>query len=90
MGIVGPQIYQPKFGPTYRVSFSTSIGLLSCTVISVAVTWWFVVRGDKQRALVDEPAEVVDKTEPCSGGSDADVDGSVGAVRKEVTVNEKI
>ncbi|KAF4338259.1 high-affinity nicotinic acid transporter [Fusarium beomiforme] len=51
MGIVGPQIYQAKFGPTYRVSFSTSIGLLVCTVISVLTTWFFVKRGDKKRAF---------------------------------------
>ncbi|KAH8174427.1 major facilitator superfamily protein [Sarocladium implicatum] len=53
MGIVGPQIYQPKFGPTYRVSFSTSIGLLACTVLSVLTTWFFVRRGDKKRAIQD-------------------------------------
>ncbi|KAH7305314.1 high-affinity nicotinic acid transporter [Stachybotrys elegans] len=50
MGIVGPQIYQSKFGPTYRVSFSTSIGLLCGTVISLLVTWYLVVKGDKFRA----------------------------------------
>ena len=47
MGIVGPQIYQLKFGPTYRVSFATSIGLLSGTVAAVATTWFFVVKGDR-------------------------------------------
>ena len=50
MGIVGPQIYQPKFGPTYRVSYSTSIGLLSLNVVSVLTAWWTVVRSDRARA----------------------------------------
>ncbi|KEZ45632.1 hypothetical protein SAPIO_CDS1990 [Scedosporium apiospermum] len=58
MGIVGPQIYQPKFGPTYRVSFSASIGILSATVLSVASAWFFVARGDnKARAQADSALE---------------------------------
>ncbi|KAL0936206.1 high-affinity nicotinic acid transporter [Colletotrichum truncatum] len=48
MGIVGPQIYQPKFGPTYRVSYSCSIGLLCGTLLSVSSAWYFVARQDKQ------------------------------------------
>jgi hypothetical protein len=58
MGIVGPQIYQPKFGPTYRVSFATSIALLSCTIISVATSWYFVVKGDRLRAQQEGEARV--------------------------------
>lgn len=45
----GPQVYQSKFGPTYRVSYATSIGLLSVTVINILITWFIVNRRDKQR-----------------------------------------
>jgi len=38
MGIVGPQIYQPKFGPTYRVSFVYSTALLAMCVGAVSTT----------------------------------------------------
>ncbi|KAH7196419.1 high-affinity nicotinic acid transporter [Fusarium flagelliforme] len=65
MGIVGPQIYQSKFGPTYRVSFSTSIGLLVGTVISVIATWFFVRRGDKKQTL-DETSTQSDVREKAS------------------------
>lgn len=44
MGIVGPQIYNLKFGPTYRVSYTASVGLLCGTVVAVVVTWWTVAR----------------------------------------------
>ncbi|KAF2015255.1 MFS general substrate transporter [Aaosphaeria arxii CBS 175.79] len=50
MGIVGPQIYQPKFGPTYRVSYICSIALLSTCLCAVCTSWYFVARDDKQRA----------------------------------------
>ncbi|KAM5354736.1 hypothetical protein ACJ41O_001383 [Fusarium nematophilum] len=49
MGIVGPQIYQPKFGSTYRISYGTSIGLVSCTVVAVSTSWYFVVQGDRKK-----------------------------------------
>ncbi|PKS06146.1 hypothetical protein jhhlp_007463 [Lomentospora prolificans] len=48
MGIVGPQIYQSKFGPTYRVSYSASIGILSATVLSVATAWFLVAKQDRK------------------------------------------
>ncbi|KAF2751438.1 MFS general substrate transporter [Sporormia fimetaria CBS 119925] len=54
MGIVGPQIYQPKFGPTYRVSFICSICLLSATLGAVLTSWFFVARGDKKRAIEED------------------------------------
>ena len=56
MGIVGPQIYQAKFGPSYRVSYSASIGILCSTVLSVLAAWFFVVREDRKRldAMVGE------------------------------------
>lgn len=48
MGIVGPQIYNLKFGPTYRVSYSVSIGVLCATVVSILVTWYAVARADRR------------------------------------------
>lgn len=44
----GPQIYQTKFGPSYRVSYSTSIGLLAVTVVTLCLTWVLVSRSDKR------------------------------------------
>ncbi|UQC86421.1 high-affinity nicotinic acid transporter [Colletotrichum lupini] len=48
MGIVGPQIYQSRFGPTYRVSYSCSIGLLCGTLLAVSAAWFFVSRQDRK------------------------------------------
>ena len=72
MGIVGPQIYQPKFGPTYRVSYSASIGILCATVLSVIAAWLFVVREDRKRA---------DSASTESGASDTEA----GVEKKEDT-----
>jgi hypothetical protein len=55
MGIVGPQIYQAKFGPTYRVSYICSIALLSTCLGAVLTSWFFVARDD--RAVVEEEIE---------------------------------
>jgi nitrate/nitrite transporter NarK len=41
MGIVGPQVYQSKFGPTYRISYICSIALL-ITCIGAVITSWFL------------------------------------------------
>ncbi|KAJ4360923.1 uncharacterized protein N0V89_001492 [Didymosphaeria variabile] len=56
MGIVGPQIYQAKFGPTYRVSYICSIGLLCACLAAICTSWYFVRRGD--RKAVDSEEEV--------------------------------
>jgi hypothetical protein len=56
MGIVGPQIYQPKFGPTYRVSYICSIALLSTCLGAVLTSWFFVAKDDKERAKEAEGA----------------------------------
>lgn len=77
MGIVGPQIYQPKFGPTYRVSYSASIGILCATVLSVIAAWFFVVREDRKRAHSDS-------TE--SGGSDTEAGAEKKTDAGSVTV----
>lgn len=47
MGIVGPQVYQSRFGPEYRISYATSIGLLVGAVGMIGVTWWLVRRKGK-------------------------------------------
>ncbi|PSS21951.1 hypothetical protein M430DRAFT_136699 [Amorphotheca resinae ATCC 22711] len=46
MGIVGPQIYQSKFGPTYRVSYGCSVGLLVGCILMIISTWYLVWRRD--------------------------------------------
>lgn len=46
----GPQVYQTKFGPSYRVSYCTSIGLLTVTVIMILVTWFLVSKKDQRIA----------------------------------------
>lgn len=53
MGIVGPQIYQAKFGPTYRVSYICSIALLSTCLGAVLTSWFFVAKDDKRREKED-------------------------------------
>lgn len=50
----GPQIYQPKFGPTYRVSYCCSIALLSCTLVSLCTAWYFVRKADLALAREEE------------------------------------
>jgi hypothetical protein len=47
MGIVGPQIYQPKFGPSYHVSYICSIALLTTCLGAVLTSWFFVAKADK-------------------------------------------
>jgi len=54
MGIVGPQVYQARFGPEYRVSYATSIGLLVGAVAMIAVTWWLVSRKRKSEEASEE------------------------------------
>ena len=53
-GIVGPQVYQSKYGPTYKVSFAASIGLLVGAIASISVTWWLVAKADRRRAAEKE------------------------------------
>ena len=54
MGIVGPQVYQSRFGPEYRVSYATSIGLLVGAVAMIAATWWLVSRKRKSEEGAEE------------------------------------
>ena len=53
-GIVGPQVYQPKFGPDYKVSFCCSIGLLVGAIASISVTWFLVAKRDRAKGIAAE------------------------------------
>jgi hypothetical protein len=35
-------VYQTRFGPEYRISYATSIGLLVGVVVMIAATWWLI------------------------------------------------
>lgn len=47
MGIIGPQVYQSRFGPEYQVSYATSIGLLGGALGGIGGTWWILARRGK-------------------------------------------
>jgi hypothetical protein len=47
-GIVGPQVYQSRFGPQYRVSYSVSIAMLAGAVAMMALSWFCVARRDRR------------------------------------------
>ncbi|WQF84623.1 Putative major facilitator superfamily, MFS transporter superfamily [Colletotrichum destructivum] len=73
MGIVGPQIYQPKFGPTYRVSYSCSIGLLCGTLLAVSSAWFLVARQDRAEGVRGSG----------TGGSDTETGVNIGEEGRE-------
>ncbi|CAK4029530.1 high-affinity nicotinic acid transporter [Lecanosticta acicola] len=47
-GILGPRVYESKYGPTYRVSFAASIGLLVGAIVAIAASWFLVRRQDRK------------------------------------------
>ena len=47
-GMVGPQVYQARFGPTYRTSYIVSIGLLAGAIAAIATTWLIIRKRDQQ------------------------------------------
>ncbi|KAK1074817.1 hypothetical protein LTR74_000661 [Friedmanniomyces endolithicus] len=49
-GIVGPQIYQSRFGPGYRTSFAVSLGLLAVTIAAMIASWTLIRRRDARKA----------------------------------------
>ena len=57
MGILGPQVYQSRFGPEYRVSYATSIGLLVGAVGMIGATWWLVEKRRKNKGGAEESSE---------------------------------
>lgn len=48
MGIVGPQIYQSKFGPTYRFSYICSIALLATCIGAITISWFLTAKDDRK------------------------------------------
>lgn len=50
-GIVGPHVYSTVFGPTYHVSYVICLCFLIVSISSVLLSWFFVVRKDRRRAL---------------------------------------
>ncbi|ROW03097.1 hypothetical protein VMCG_05808 [Cytospora schulzeri] len=68
-GMVGPQVYQSKFGPSYKVSYSTSVGLLAVTVVSMCLAWFLVHRQDERASLAVslEEANADDSDEKAEG-----------------------
>ncbi|KAK4500084.1 hypothetical protein PRZ48_008270 [Zasmidium cellare] len=55
-GIVGPQVFQSRFGPTYKVSYSASIGLLVGAILSIAASWYLVRKQDRREKAREEDA----------------------------------
>jgi len=49
-GIVGPEVYESRFGPYYKLSFSVSIGLIGGAMFFISLTWWLIRRQDRKRA----------------------------------------
>ena len=74
-GIIGPQIYQKSFGPTYKIPFTVSVGLGCATIISIVSTWILVRKRDgklaevegKQRSGVDDTERIDSKNERLNG-----------------------
>ncbi|KXH60755.1 high-affinity nicotinic acid transporter [Colletotrichum nymphaeae SA-01] len=64
-------IYQSRFGPTYRVSYSCSIGLLCGTLLAVSAAWFFVTRQDRKETGRGREAAVEDSED--SSHTQADV-----------------
>lgn len=55
-GIVGPQVYQGSFGPSYKVSFAVTIGLTAVAILSIAMTWAIIRRrhqDDRQQSALN-------------------------------------
>lgn len=71
-GIVGPQVYQSRFGPRYKTSFEASIGLLAGAIASIAVTWYLVAKRDRSKDDVVPGGDVGDEGHS-SGESIGDV-----------------
>ncbi|TKA75190.1 hypothetical protein B0A55_05177 [Friedmanniomyces simplex] len=49
-GIVGPHVYQSRFGPDYRISFAVSLGLLAVTIAAMIASWTLIRRRDARTA----------------------------------------
>lgn len=51
-GIVGPQIWQPAFGPDFEVSYGISLALIVSAVVCILWTWFMVRQRDRKAAVV--------------------------------------
>lgn len=58
-GLAGPHIYQTKFGPSYRTSYTICIGLVAVTILAIAFTW-IIVRRRESAAQTQWTAGVQD------------------------------
>lgn len=66
LGILGPQVYQLKYGPTYHTSYGVSIGLLSAATAGIVITWFLVRRAgllDTEGAEETEPYALQDSSD---------------------------
>lgn len=51
-GIVGPQVYNTNFGPTYQVSYVICLSFLIVAITAVLASWFLIRRKDRQRAAI--------------------------------------
>lgn len=61
MGIVGPLIYQSKFGPSYHISYACSIALCAISLFFIGATWYFVSKSgilDTEGATISDDEEI--------------------------------
>lgn len=66
MGLVGPVIYQSKFGPSYYISYSCSIALCSVSCTFIGVTWYLV----RSKGLLHTEGAIVEtKNKSCEVAS---------------------
>jgi MFS family permease len=57
-GLVGPQMWQLKFGPHYRVSIAACVGILGLAIAAMACTWVLIRKRDAR--MVEEKASEVE------------------------------
>ncbi|KAF7530998.1 hypothetical protein G7054_g9296 [Neopestalotiopsis clavispora] len=48
-GIVGPHVYNTRFGPTYRVSYVVCLCFLVAAITAILTSWFLVHRKDRRR-----------------------------------------
>ncbi|KUI69211.1 hypothetical protein VM1G_04905 [Cytospora mali] len=73
-GIIGPQLYQSKFGPSYKVSYCISIGLLIVTALTMCLTWFLISRKDKRaRLAISNQEENVESSDEKIEGRQSEV-----------------
>lgn len=53
-GIVGPQVYNTNFGPTYHVSYIICLSFLIVAITGIFVSWFLIRCKDRRRAALAE------------------------------------